>query len=248
MAIESKRGKYYRMPVFFGPSGGLSLPLLLSVNGGYVDTAGFLALQGLFTAHVTGNFVTLGASLVLGTTGAVAKLLALPVFCLVVALVRLLFYVLASRGTWQVRVLLILQLVLLLAGFVLAIRLGPFPDGDAIPALVTGLTLVAAMAVQNAVQRIHLAGAPPATLMTGNTTQAVIDAVDLLHGIGDTQTTTARVRLRRMLAGIAAFALGCAAAALLTAIAGVWCFAIPPVIAFIALFAPTEPVGAPAAR
>jgi uncharacterized membrane protein YoaK (UPF0700 family) len=37
----------------------ISLPLLLSVNGGYVDTAGFLALQGLFTAHVTGNFVSL---------------------------------------------------------------------------------------------------------------------------------------------------------------------------------------------
>jgi uncharacterized membrane protein YoaK (UPF0700 family) len=37
-----------------------SLPVLLSANGGYVDTAGFLALHGLFTTHVTGNFVTLG--------------------------------------------------------------------------------------------------------------------------------------------------------------------------------------------
>ena len=60
------------------------LPTLLSLNAGYVDTAGFPALQGLFTAHVTGNFVTLGASLALGTSGAVAKVLALPVFCVVV--------------------------------------------------------------------------------------------------------------------------------------------------------------------
>ncbi len=45
------------------------LPALLSFNGGYVDTAGFLALQGLFTAHVTGNFVTLGAAVVFGTAG-----------------------------------------------------------------------------------------------------------------------------------------------------------------------------------
>jgi len=40
-----------------------TLPAILSLNGGYVDTAGYLALQGLFTAHVTGNFVTLGATL-----------------------------------------------------------------------------------------------------------------------------------------------------------------------------------------
>jgi uncharacterized membrane protein YoaK (UPF0700 family) len=40
-----------------------SLPLLLSLNAGYVDTAGFLALQGLSTAHVTGKFVTLGVAL-----------------------------------------------------------------------------------------------------------------------------------------------------------------------------------------
>jgi uncharacterized membrane protein YoaK (UPF0700 family) len=51
---------------------------LLSFNGGFVDTAGFLGFQGLFTAHVTGNFVTLAATLVMGTHGVVAKLLALP--------------------------------------------------------------------------------------------------------------------------------------------------------------------------
>ena len=74
-----------------------TLPLLLSLNAGYVDTAGFLALQGLFTAHVTGNFVTLGASLALGTSGVLAKLLALPMFCAVVIATRLLNTVLSNR-------------------------------------------------------------------------------------------------------------------------------------------------------
>jgi hypothetical protein len=37
----------------------ITLPTILSFNGGYVDTAGYLALQGLFTAHALGS---LGAS------------------------------------------------------------------------------------------------------------------------------------------------------------------------------------------
>ena len=32
---------------------------LLSLNAGFVDTVSFLGLEGLFTAHITGNFVTL---------------------------------------------------------------------------------------------------------------------------------------------------------------------------------------------
>ena len=46
-----------------------AMQIVLSVTAGYVDTAGYLALQGLFTSHVTGNFVTLGAALVFGTSG-----------------------------------------------------------------------------------------------------------------------------------------------------------------------------------
>jgi uncharacterized membrane protein YoaK (UPF0700 family) len=57
----------------------VTVPRVLSVNAGFMDTAAFLALKGLFTAHVTGNFVTLGAALVTGASGALAKLLALPV-------------------------------------------------------------------------------------------------------------------------------------------------------------------------
>ena len=41
-----------------------NLSKVLSFNAGYVDTASFLALHGLFAAHVTGNFVTLGAALI----------------------------------------------------------------------------------------------------------------------------------------------------------------------------------------
>ena len=209
-----------------------SLSVMLSANGGYVDTAGFLALHGLFTTHVTGNFVTLGAALVLGTGGAVAKLLALPMFCIVVIATRLLSSVLAARnlssGVPVLRALVGLQIALLILGAGLAIGLGPFASGDGWAALLTGMTLVAAMAIQNAIHRIHLVAAPPTTIMTGNTTQIMIDLADLMRGVA--ADTRVRSRLSQMSGSVAAFAAGCAAAALIYAKQDVWCFLLPPIV------------------
>jgi uncharacterized membrane protein YoaK (UPF0700 family) len=211
-----------------------ALATLLSFNAGYVDTAGFLALHGLFTAHVTGNFVTLGASLVLGTSGATAKLLALPVFCAVVMSVRLLRYALLRRGLPVLRSLFLLKLLLLLIGTAGALCFGPFADGDGVPAILTGLSFVAAMAVQNALQRVHLSNAPPTTLMTGTTTQLMLDLADRWHGVPAEQQAALDARLRRMLASVAAFALGCASGALLFALVGVRCFVALPLVALLA--------------
>ena len=69
-------------------NGPAAIAALLSFNGGFVDTAAFVGLQGLFVAHVTGNFVTLGAALVLGSHGVIGKILALREFILVIALAR----------------------------------------------------------------------------------------------------------------------------------------------------------------
>src|SRR5271168_5000314 len=174
------------------------LPLLLSLNAGFVDTAGFLALQGLFTAHVTGNFVTLGASLALGTSGAIAKLLALPVFCAVVIAARLFGTMLSNRSVGLAfEILLGIKVLLLIVGAVLAIHFGPFHDGDSREAILTGMVLVAAMAIQNAVHRVHLGSDPPSTLMTGTTTQVMLDLADRIYPRTEA-TAQAGSRLARM--------------------------------------------------
>jgi uncharacterized membrane protein YoaK (UPF0700 family) len=209
------------------------LPLVLSANAGYVDCAGFLALQGLFSTHVTGNFVTLGAALVLGSSGTLPKLLALPVFCIAVALVRIIGLLLASRAASTLKLMFAGELALLLWVALLAIRSGPFNNGDSAIALSAGMTLVSAMGIQNAVQRLHLAHVPPTTIMTGNTTQAVIDLVDVLRG--GSERAAIRARLAAIGVNIAAFAAGCAAAALLYVYFKMWCFALPPVLALLAL-------------
>ena len=63
----------------------------MSFVAGYVDTLGFIALFGLFTAHITGNFILLAASLADGQqTPRPLKLWAFPAFILGVAATRLL--------------------------------------------------------------------------------------------------------------------------------------------------------------
>jgi uncharacterized membrane protein YoaK (UPF0700 family) len=207
-----------------------AIPILLSVTAGYVDTAGYLALQGLFTAHVTGNFVTLGASLVSGTTGALAKLLALPTFCVVIIGTHWASHGLPSRGLPILRTMLSLKVLLLAAAAALAIHFGPFSNGNTIAALATGLTLVSAMAIQNAVQRIHFGASPPTTIMTGTTTQIMIDVTDLMRGLPLDRKDAAQARLVRMTVSVIAFASGCAAAAMLYSRTGVYCFLMPPLL------------------
>jgi uncharacterized membrane protein YoaK (UPF0700 family) len=109
------------------------LTRLLGFNAGYVDTAGFLALNGLFTAHVTGNFVTLSASLVHGTSGALAKLLALPLFCILVFFTRLASARMLARGQPALTSLLLVKVIVLAMGAVVMIvqdSIGPPPSGS----------------------------------------------------------------------------------------------------------------------
>jgi uncharacterized membrane protein YoaK (UPF0700 family) len=207
-----------------------SLPAVQSLTAGYADTGGFLALKGLFTSHVTGNFVTLAAALVSGSSGALAKTLALPVFCLAVLLCRLLAFHLKAARRPVLRSLLKLQLLLFIAVAGLAAWRGPFADPDTGWALLIGMTLVTAMAMQNAAHRAHLAHTPPSTIMTGTTTQIMLDLAEVLHGVRPEVAAITRARLRRLTLSVAVFAAGCGLATLAYAYVDKWCFAVLPVL------------------
>lgn len=212
----------------------LALIALLALNAGYVDAAGFLALHGLFTSHVTGNFVTLGASFAFGLTGALAKILALPIFCGVILLARSAGNGLDRLGWPAMRIFFALQAALLAGGAAMFMTLGPFPDGDAPAAIATGGVLVAAMAIQNALHRTRLTSLPPSTVMTGPTTQMMVDIAD----VGRRQTPERRAELRKRIGAtalsIAAFAIGCGAAAFAYTYFHEICFWAPPAVALLA--------------
>jgi len=205
---------------------------LLSFNSGFVDAVGFFGLQGLFAAHVTGNFVTMGSTLVFGTQGIIGKVLVLPEFIAVVALTRLAGLVLMARQKPVVRMLLSLDLVFLFGFFMLAILYGPFPDADTPKALAASFMAVAAMAILNAVQRIHLKDLPPITIMTGNTTQVSIDAVDLIRERDPEKRAAVRSRFLLALNSIVFFAAGCATGILLYFHVGFWSLILSVVAGF----------------
>jgi len=209
-----------------------SIPILLSLNAGYVDTAGFLALHGLFAAHVTGNFVTLGMALVSGTSGIWAKILALPTFCLVVFATKLLASSMPKLGLPVMRTLLALKVALLITAAVMAITIGAGHGGDETPVIVTGILLVSAMALQNAISRIYT-NPVPATVLTGPLTQMMIDVADLVRGVPPTEQAIAKARISTISTNVASFAMGCGVSALLFNQVGMWCFIAPPVLAFI---------------
>lgn len=159
------------------------------------------AARSLYCA-VTGNFVTLGAALVFGAHGIIAKLVALPEFIVVVVVARVLDSVFRKNGLDALWLLLGLEVLLLIGFFVSAVMLGPFLDSDAPAALLVGFTVTAAMAIQNAVQRVHFSSIPPTTIMTANTTQAVLDAVDLWRGDPGSDRAVVKARLGRTIRGI----------------------------------------------
>jgi uncharacterized membrane protein YoaK (UPF0700 family) len=164
----------------------------LSFVAGFVDALGFVALFGLFTAHVTGNFIMIGVQLAQSSPGIIAKLLAIPVFILVIAGVRVLGEMAQKSGYQQSTLFLLLQIGLLL-GFMALGFAWPPEHADGWREIVLGLTGVAAMSVQNAHSRLVLPPHLPTTVMTGTVTQLVIDTVDRLRGTVDPRASKERL-------------------------------------------------------
>ena len=119
----------------------------LSFVGGFVDVVGFIALFGLFTAHVTGNFIMLGLEMVHATKLAIAKLLAVPIFIVMVALTRLFVLHYEKKGDSPWREMLLAQAALLTCFMIAGGMTTPHEDPNDLGPVVAGLLGVAAMAV-----------------------------------------------------------------------------------------------------
>ena len=207
----------------------------LAFTAGFVDTCGFIALFGLFTAHVTGNFPLIGAAAAGQGHDLLAKLMALPVFVGVVALVHATMQRSGARSAR--RPLLMLEAMLLAAFAVIGVAASPIRSSDEPLAFLAGMIGVTAMAVQNAASRGVFAGLAPTTVMTGNVTQLTVDLVDLAAGRdpdGGRQALLARIH--RTWPPVALFTVGSATGAVSFINFGFGCLAAP-IMAVLALAA-----------
>src|SRR5438132_299767 len=132
------------------------LPAVLSTTAGAVDVIGFLALGGLFTAHITGNVVIVAAHYVTGGFSQIGPLLAVPVFMAVLGLVTLASDAIVRTGMSPLRPLLVLQTALLIGFLGLGVGFGRFPDANSSMAVLEGMLGVAAMATQYVLVKFDL--------------------------------------------------------------------------------------------
>jgi uncharacterized membrane protein YoaK (UPF0700 family) len=212
-----------------------ALLVVLSLTAGCTDVIGFLGLNGLFTAHITGNLVVLAAHVIAGDPAIFSYILSVPVFMLALFLTRLFARALERAGLDTLGPLLLLQLLSLAAFLVLCVTAGPWLDPNAATAVLAGMFGVVAMAVQNALVQISLKGVPSTAVMTTNVTHFMLDLGGVLVGGDLAESAKARSRAMNTLPVIVGFTVGCGLGAACEAAVGLWSLALPTGLALLAL-------------
>ena len=210
------------------------LPTLLSVIAGMVDLTGFLSLGNLFTAHITGNLVVIGALVVRRGRINPAQIMAIPVFMVAVAATWLLARASGRRGPGLLRLLLLVQFLLLICVLILSVITRPSADPHGLMAGITAMFAVSAMACQFGLLRLALPVAPSTAVMTGNLTNTVLALLDRRSGsqqlmVGDAERLTDSLHL------LIGFFGGCVVAAAAVTYLGDWAWSFPVVLAGAAI-------------
>lgn len=183
----------------------------LSFLAGYVDTLGFVALFGLLTAQVTGNFVLIGAALIHGASQSLLlKLLAFPAFIAGIAIAHLVILSAKRHHKPALKVALLMEMLLLCGFMLVGMLASPIGRSMTPMAMVAGLLGAAAMGAHSAISKLLLTHLAPTSMMTGNITQVVIDTVDVLRGAADSGT---RERWGKFFWPLIAFGAGASTAA-----------------------------------
>src|SRR5262245_24390002 len=210
------------------------LPAVLGMTAGAVDVTGFLALGGLFTAHITGNIVILAAHYITGSFGEIAPLLSAPVFVVLLGVITVMF--IRKPIPLTRRALLVGQAVLLASFLGFGTWFGPFGDPNSSMAVFVGMLGVAAMATQNAVVRLALPGHPTTAVMSTNAAELAVDLAMLARCLFQ-PINVSKIRSRADVITIAVlgFVVGIVGGAILEIHFGLWSLTLPSLLAVLAI-------------
>jgi uncharacterized membrane protein YoaK (UPF0700 family) len=205
---------------------------LLTVIAGIVDVIGFLTL-GIFTAHVTGNIVVIGALLVRHNPVNPAQILAIPVFIFAVAATWLIAKGSGRRGTSLIRPLLLIQFLLITGLLIFSVITKLAADPHGLTATIAAMIAVTAMGCQFALLRLALPVAPSTAVMTGNLTTAVLAFVDSSCRTPLMEKDSARLIVALHL--LVGFFVGGVVATAAVMYLGDWAWSLPAVLAALAV-------------
>jgi len=211
----------------------LWLPTLLSVIAGMVDLIGFLSL-GVFTAHVTGNIVLVGAIIVRHSRVNPAQILAVPVFMLAVAVTWLIAKASGRRGIGLMRPLLLMQFLLITWLLIFSAITKPSADPHGLMATIAAMIAVTTMGCQYALLRLALPIAPSTAVMTGNLTNAVLALMELGSRTQPLMEGGSS-RLKGALHLLVGFFVGCVLATAALMYLGDWAWSLPAALAALAV-------------
>jgi uncharacterized membrane protein YoaK (UPF0700 family) len=231
----------------------------LGFIAGFADASTFVGADGVFCAHVTGNFVVLAADLARGVRADEwLKLATFPIFVASVLAASWLHRRLGpgapitpsvpspvssplppavsrSHGHRPTRALLTAESTLFGVAATVGVALPTAASASGAPRSAIVALLVSAMGIQNAIHRLSPQLGPMTTVMTGNVTQWFVER---RGPHAPTPRPEDEVAKRRLLgAVIAAFAVGCVSGGLGAARLG---FAVLVVPMAAALFARTR--------
>jgi uncharacterized membrane protein YoaK (UPF0700 family) len=211
-----------------------ALLIVLSVTAGCTDIIGFLVLNGLFTAHITGNLVILAAHIVGGGEAQIAPMLSVPVFIVMVGLTRLLAGGLESIGLASLRPLLLLQFLLLAGFLVLCVAAAHASTRTRQMRSSRACSASRRWPCRTHSCKYPLKGAPSTAVMTSNVTRFAMDVGEVLLGGDPADVARAGNRAARILPVIVGFTAGCGLGAACEAEFGTWSLALPAGLALLA--------------
>lgn len=205
------------------------LATILAFTAGYLDTATFVGADGLFSAHVTGNFVLFAAKLVTEMTETdYLKLISFLFFIFSNAVTTYLFLRGFKNKPSASHALFILEAVLIIlcgVGFPIISHYDGSQEILSTYSLLL-MTLVFALGIQNATPKLDGSKGPLTTVMTGNVTQL---ATDIAHLFLKNANPGAEKKdsLIKTLSVVLGFSLGCILAAYATTAWGLVSILVP---------------------